>query len=213
MINAHESLKNLTFDDAGKIVREKKMHFYYDCIIFTLNTLTNIAESSSFQELRKAFLETSVDGDRCALLWLSHWAVVQTEAFREHARENEISDHRTDSVARESDNRIDRSEGESLVTAGNCFVLLACMMRETFQGKKDSCFLTRKLEYEEATNQARHIICAQLPGNGTAGVHFIIQILKAFCNYYHYSIGELSSAVVEPIIRLLSDLENMTTVG
>jgi hypothetical protein len=49
-----------------------------------------------------------------------------------------------------------------------------------------------------------------LAENGTSlGVTMIINTLKAFCNYYHLSLGQLSFAVVAPVKKLIQELEDV----
>ena len=187
----------LNFHDIGmdKDLSEKMVHFYYDWTIFTLNIFTNLAESSRFHEVRSVFMNTVIDGSRCALLWLTDWAVTETHAFRDQTIE---SNEPATEVS--PDHRLDRREGESLVTAGNAFILLTCMMRKTSKFREDA-------------DQARNIIFGRLPMDvrltGQGQINFIIKTLTAFCNYYHYSIGDLSAAVIGPVKLLLSELEEM----
>jgi hypothetical protein len=37
--------------------------------------------------------------------------------------------------------------------------------------------------------------------------------LKAFCNFYHYSLGDLSVAIVAPVGQLITELERMQGQG
>jgi hypothetical protein len=41
----------------------------------------------------------------------------------------------------------------------------------------------------------------------TTGVTLIINTLKAFCNFYHYKMGDLSVAIVTPVKKLIDKLE------
>ena len=41
------------------------------------------------------------------------------------------------------------------------------------------------------------------------GITLMIKTLKAFCNFYHFSIGPLSVAIVTPVLKLIKDLENI----
>ena len=43
-------------------------------------------------------------------------------------------------------------------------------------------------------------------------LEFITKTLKAFLNLYHYSVGELSVAVVAPVKHLIEDLNKMMMV-
>ena len=45
----------------------------------------------------------------------------------------------------------------------------------------------------------------------TKDVTFIINTLKAFCNFYHYAIGDLSVAVVAPVKTLIEKLDALKT--
>ena len=40
----------------------------------------------------------------------------------------------------------------------------------------------------------------------------MIKTLKAFCNFYHYSVGDLSVAVIAPVVKLIAGLEKIDMV-
>jgi len=193
IIQAQNDMTEGLLKTCEKNLKEKRLQFFYDSFIFTLNILTNIAESSSCHEVRKAFLDTTINGEQIALIWLVQWSLAQTERFRDSV----------DLDRNGNDNKMDRSEGETLVTAGNCFILLACLM----------CRSRRNWEEEDGElkikQQVKRMICSQFLGTENFMIEFIIKTLKAFCNYYHYSIGELSVAVIAPVTNIISELENM----
>jgi len=211
----------------------------YDTIIFCLNTLTNVAETSELLErvqrelLSAAVLveeEEKLEDDDCsfdskeslsiesketilaekpALQWLSEWLVKETETFRDlivkgtFGKKNESDTEKTNGNQSSEERMLMKHEEESLVLAGNGFVLLACLM-------KDSSSLTtnkRSLSAHVRTN-----ILSKMPSDEDTeviGVTFMIKTLKAFLNFYHYSIGDLSVAVVEPVLKLISELKKL----
>jgi len=51
-------------------------------------------------------------------------------------------------------------------------------------------------------------ILSKLPGDSNiAKMSFLINTLKAFCNFYHMTVGDLSVAVVAPVKKLMERLE------
>ena len=97
------------------------------------------------------------------------------------------------------------SEEDRLVAAGNACVLLACLMTEPEEISEEP----------ESTNTIRNLIIEQMPKHedgSSTGVTMIINTLRAFCNFYHYSLGELSVAVVTPVKKLIQELEDLQAV-
>lgn len=167
----------------------------YDAVIFCLNTLTNVVESGG---TRKTFAEMVVpgsDGNEPFLAWLSRWLVSQTTSFRDAV----IGSTFGSSPSKHASRQLDSQEDERLVTAGNGFVFLACLM---IDGGGDNS------ADSAATSKIRDLVLAELPGdNGDASLTFVKNSLKAFCNFYHYSVGDLSVAVVAPVKKLIEQLE------
>ena len=93
-------------------------------------------------------------------------------------------------------------EEANLVTAGNGFVLLAYLLTDGGGGDRDGA-----PSDATAATAVRDAILAELPGAG--GVRFAINTTKAFCNFYHFSVGDLSVAVIAPVVKLIRGLEAM----
>jgi hypothetical protein len=88
-------------------------------------------------------------------------------------------------------------EEENLMIAGNGFVLLVCLLLSQ-EGNA----------HGDTTRQLRDIIMANLPGSGMSDkIAFLKNSLKAFCNLYHYKIGDLAVAVVTPVKNLMLQLD------
>ena len=65
---------------------------------------------------------------------------------------------------------------------------------------------------DETTSAIRRLILEEMPSdkNGKpTGVALIINTLKAFCNFYHFSLGELSMAIVEPVKQLIYQMSDI----
>ena len=65
---------------------------------------------------------------------------------------------------------------------------------------------------DEDTSKIRQTILSEMPMDARGrriGVTLIIKTLKAFCNFYHYSIGDLSVAIVAPVLKLIRGLESI----
>jgi len=91
--------------------------------------------------------------------------------------------------------RLEKQEEEHLVLAGNGCCLLACLL---LQGDDD----------------LRQTIWKGLPGDDrTNKLQFVSYTLRAFCNFYRFSIGDLSVAVVQPIQTLLEQMEKRERDG
>ena len=107
-----------------------------------------------------------------------------------------------------------KEEEESLVLAGNGFTFLVWFMKQPQNADKISlCDSNRTsldlMEHEQKNNNelaiTRQQIFSLMPYS--KGKLYISNTLKAFSNYYHYSIGELSFAVVAPVRKLIIELE------
>ncbi|KAG7366777.1 hypothetical protein IV203_029447 [Nitzschia inconspicua] len=201
---------------------EHDMH-RYDCTIFCFNTLANVIEGRG---VRKVLSEMTVQPESLGaiswLKWLCQWFAKQTESF--HTELMSIGKDRriqgsakqvtpavtiksykrngTNHTSNEQDAELHKHEEEKLVAAGNCCVLLACIMTEpeNDDGTDFSTIAVRKLIVEEMPES----IDGEQPG-----ISMIINTLKAFCNFYHLSLGELSLAVVAPVKKLILELEEV----
>ena len=188
--------------DSGIMSKAGAQHIY-DSIIFCLNTLTNTLETTSSFNMCKGLvsLELSNMNDitnkksENALSWLSSWVVDQTLPFRDAVMDAILP---TTKVSR----GLKSSEDEYLLTAGNGFVLLACFLRE-------DVFMSCDNPGKDITTKVRKLIMENIPTNEEGKLVLAINTLKAFCNFYRYSIGELSVAVVDPVLKLVTVLENV----
>jgi hypothetical protein len=133
------------------------------------------------------------DSDHMFLSWLTTWLVGETGSFREAVVASTLGNAQSN----HADRKLENEEDERLVTAGNGFVLLACLM-------------LHKNGDTQGTTQVRAVrqtILSKLPGDNAGDkVTFVQNTLTAFCNFYHYSIGDLSVAVVAPVKKLIAEL-------
>ena len=183
----------------------------YDVVIFCLNTLTNVVEMASFTGARQkiANLKLEVDGKKIsALSWVASWLTDQTTSYRDAMMTGSFGEGdsaRGNSFTPEEANEhrdLEKHEEEYLVTAGNGFILLACLMKPIEEGPN----------VDEDTSKIRQTILSEMPMDARGrriGVTLIIKTLKAFCNFYHYSIGDLSVAIVAPVLKLIRGLESI----
>lgn len=192
----------------------------YDCTIFCFNTLANVIEGAG---VRRILAETmaplrSESGPSCRvtwLRWLCRWLVKQTESFHDdilaigktgqqacHSRVAQQTSPIMESVEKNktTSKELQKHEEEKLVAAGNGCVLLACLMTEPESEDPESSATIRRLIIDEMP---------LLPDGSSSGVAMIINTLKAFCNYYHLSLCDMSVAVVAPVKKLIRQLEEL----
>lgn len=171
----------------------------YDSTIFCLNTLANIIEASDVRRLLAEITVPTASGDQeLWIQWLCKWLVQQTEGFRDAI----LSIGREEAGSQESERELEKNEEEKLLAAGNSCVLLACLMMEPDEVPEEP----------ESTSIIRKIIVEQMPldkGGKSTGVTMLINTLKAFCNFYHFSLGELSLAIVGPVKKLIDGLQEL----
>ena len=175
----------------------------FDEIVYCLNILTNIVEVIPTPS--KSMIQAIIlNGDDvcCAepntnlsgLTWLTRWIVSLTSGFKNSVLNGNfgIDEPGPD----DNDEDFETREQGNLVTAGNGFVLLACLLIH------DDNTLPHNL---------RSSILAELPSENenTGGIQFMINTLKAFCNLYHCSVGDLSVAVIAPVVKLITGLEQI----
>eukprot|EP00978_Attheya_sp_CCMP212_P047424 scaffold421360_cov57-Attheya_sp.AAC.5 len=227
MVHMHQKLRSFTH--AMDQDKNRYIHHCYDVIIFCLNTLTNLVETSDSQQViaglefvePEPIIMTSSDvaytndfgGGSSkkihAVKWLSRWLVSQTESYRDAVMKGKFGakeepNHRIideKAVVSEPEHQrdLEKHEEEFLVTAGNGFILLTCLMRHRGQCYSDAI--------DEAVQKLRKSVISEMPQQ--TGVTLMIKTLKAFCNFYHFSIGDLSVAVVEPVMKLIVELEKI----
>lgn len=174
----------------------------YDGIIFCLNSLTNLLETASYQVVCKLIMQTAIaSNDQSkkfvdALPWISRWTVDQTAPFRDAV----MSGISGESCSDENKRDLKHEEDEFLITAGNGFILLACLLGV----HKNATFCE-----SDTTSKIRSIIFGSIPKHENL-LLLMINTLKAFCNYYRYSVGDLSVAVITPVLHLITGLERMS---
>lgn len=189
---------------AGIDVTQKNV---FDAIVFSLNIITNVLETSSSSRARDIAFHLLLQSKDCKqafplLSWLTQWVVSQTSTFQDVVSMNIFGDKKNNSDDLHDPKRdLERHEDEFLVQAGNGFILLACFLVGESGDDVNICDLDDKIRSEIMTAMPKD-------ENGKSmGLNLIVNTLKAFCNYYRYSIGELSVAVVEPVLRLIRKLE------
>ena len=180
------TIKN-SFENNSDLLDQK---FIYDCRIFCLNILANATETCRSARSSLSKLEVSTKGvTEPAMKWLTKWLIQQTSPFHSMIVSGNIDC--------EQDNDFAAGDEESLVTAGNGFVFLACFMK--------GC------GFEKDDLSMRKMILTELPEvkGDSKRVSFITRTLKAFLNFYHISVGALSVAVVSPVLTLIKELEEL----
>ena len=172
----------------------------YDATVFCLNILANYIESGGScrivtkMSILQPFPE-AVSSGSCTLFlqWLTRWLVDETISFREAVVESTFGS----SPSKHQDRQLDAQEDEKLVIAGNGFVLLCCLLVDDDNSNHGSL--------ESAAN----IILKELPGTSCdSKLTYLKNTLKAFCNFYHFSIGDLSLAIVAPVKQLMKRLDS-----
>lgn len=176
--------------------------YWYDTTIFCLNTLTNIVEM--VPHTAKHLIEHIVVTDEGinAVSWLTRWVVSTTSGFQKSVMKGSFgSDHGDREHSADSDELKAGEEG-NLVTAGNGFVLLAYLMLDDDSSSSSS-------------SSIRMAVLKELPidaSGSSGGIQFMMKTLKAFCNFYHYSVGDLSVAVIAPVVKLIAGLQKLDVV-
>ena len=176
----------------------------YDAIIFCLNILANFIESGGSCRIvaempilqRQTGMYTINGGCIRFLQWLTRWLVNETTSFREAVVESTFGS----SPSKHHDRQLDAQEDEKLVIAGNGFVLLCCLLLDDDKSNDDNY---------GPSETAASVILNELPGtNRHLKLTYIKNTLKAFCNFYHFSIGDLSLAIVAPVKQLIQRLDS-----
>ena len=91
-----------------------------------------------------------------------------------------------------------KHEEEQLITACNGFISLACLMIQSNVKDYQLSAKIRKLILEDL----------QLSKN-CGGLQLLKNALKAFCNFYHSSLGDLRMAIVAPVTGIITEVETM----
>jgi hypothetical protein len=186
----------------GAVLSQGDEKHRYDSTVFCLNTLANIVLEEG--NIRGLLAELKIprkreSGEKSWLKWLCRWLVNQTESFQDAVLGND-RDQKASASARNTARVLKNQEEDRLVAAGNGCVLLACLITEPDVVSEEP----------ESTTAIRQTILEEMPRNQdgtTTGVTLIINTLKAFCNFYHYKMGDLSVAIVTPVKKLIDKLE------
>jgi hypothetical protein len=154
------------------------------------------------------------------LQWLTSWiARLIKEAFRSSFLDRAVSKgHSVDqnNHASSDEDLLSRKEEECLVMAGHGCILLAWLMKtncsqETNNNSSNGgdndfySLLIRRFVIQELNQLVA--ITKHSDSNDDCAIDVMVRTLKAFINYYLYSVGEASIVVVAPIAQLISDLE------
>jgi hypothetical protein len=174
--------------------------------------MTNMVEMAP-SETRNMF-EKIVVNECSGLTWLTRWVVSKTLGFRDSLMKGSFGSNAcaTDDggigLVERADSGLESGEEENLVTSGNGFVLLAYLIVEECDSPSSS--------WTSSLQGIRDCILKELPINDedgeSGGIQYIIKVLKAFCNFYHYSVGDLSVAVIAPVVKLITGLEKMNII-
>jgi hypothetical protein len=192
----------------GTVLSQGDEKHRYDSTVFCLNTLANIVLEEGHIGGLLADLKIPrkhESGEKSWLKWLCRWLVNQTESFQDAVLGND-RDKKASASARNTTRILKNQEEDRLVVAGNGCVLLACLITEPDIVSDEP----------ESTTGIRQTILEEMPRNQdgtTTGVTLIINTLKAFCNFYHYSLGALSVAIVTPVKKLIDELEQIQVVS
>jgi hypothetical protein len=125
---------------------------------------------------------------------------------------------------KKEDDVLSQKEVECLVLAGNGCILLTWLMKKPGMDQTHSQEQNNNHSYNVcSTSWNRDVCCIVIPEltqvvllgiqdhneiNENA-IDVVVKTLKAFLNYYVFSVGETSIVVVDPILKLVSDLEAM----
>jgi len=218
----------LDFDVGNNSSEGKKS--VYDSIIYCMNILTNAldlpGETGEMAQLEMLSINFSkrvenqiVKGQdqmhsvaNPAALFIANWATRQTAPFRRELGTSRVQAATDEKSKSDDENTLSHLEEESLVLAGNGFILLTMLILDRKDGTlayKDTVLRMRESVLAEISLQANLVSSSQLMHPLVPAFDFVSNTLKAFVNYYHYSVGALSVAVVAPVVKLLAALDDM----
>jgi hypothetical protein len=173
----------------------------YDVIIFCLNTLSNTMDVYNARDniLELNLPETGLampDSNQTIIFlsWLARWLVSETESFRDIIMQGTFGASSTNKVESRD---LQKDEEESLVVSGHGMVVLACAMTTA---------------RTENLARIKELVIKEMPlreNGASSGLLLVKNTLKAFCNFYRFSLGELSVAVVDPVRNLLAKLDEI----
>ncbi|OEU22474.1 hypothetical protein FRACYDRAFT_267291 [Fragilariopsis cylindrus CCMP1102] len=186
----------------------------YDCALFCLTTFANIIEGSDICRMLTEINVVLQSGSSISWLkWLCQWIVKQTDSFREEIlaigntkASNEDTNERnnnSNNTSNDEDEGLHKHEEENLVAAGNGCVVLACLITEPNNDDPESSVTIQTL------------IKDQMPPNkdgSSSDLTLIVNTLKAYCNYYHISMGQVSFAIIAPVKKLIEELDDIIKV-
>jgi hypothetical protein len=195
------SLKRLTDHDMHR----------YDCALFCLTTFANIIEGSDICRMLTEINVVLQSGSSISWLkWLCQWIVKQTDSFREEilaigstkasSKDTNERNNNSNNTSNDEDEGLHKHEEENLVAAGNGCVVLACLITEPNNDDPESSVTIQTL------------IKDQMPPNkdgSSSDLTLIVNTLKAYCNYYHISMGQVSFAIIAPVKKLIEELDDI----
>ena len=195
------SLKRLTDHDMHR----------YDCALFCLTTFANIIEGSDICRMLTEINVVLQSGSSISWLkWLCQWIVKQTDSFREEIlaigntkasnKDTNERNNNSNNTSNDEDEGLHKHEEENLVAAGNGCVVLACLITEPNNDDPESSVTIQTL------------IKDQMPPNkdgSSSDLTLIVNTLKAYCNYYHISMGQVSFAIIAPVKKLIEELDDI----
>ena len=173
----------------------------YDIAIFCLNTMTNMINTPGASGIVATYQIRSIQPSSSFLTWMTRWLVSETTAFREGLLHGTFGEKSESQVQRELSDDLDDEAREHLVTAGNGFIFLSCLMTSPQTGAD-----------QQIQELSRKRILQELPVGGDErrnGVSFVKNTLRAFCNFYHYSVGAMSVAIIAPVKELIDRLDEI----
>jgi len=183
----------------------------YDGTIFCLTTLANVIEGSGIRRgLMKIEIRLQSGVSLSWLTWLCKWVVEQTELFQDEllsigsknkrSNSSDVINSTGSAFAVDQDKELQKHEEDKLIAAGNGCVVLACLMTEADDDDSECSSVIRKLVEEEMPFD---------PERNSSPLALVMNTMKAYCNYYHMSMGQMSFAVVAPVKKLINDLEEV----
>jgi len=192
----------------SKSATDHDMH-HYDGAVFCLTTLANVTEGAGIGRML-AEIEVTLNSGKTSswLEWLCQWTINRTETFQHEilsiGNTSKSKKNIVESAAADSTNgEFQQDDVENLLAAGNGCVVLACLITEPDDDDLES------------SKNVRNLIMKQMPLNSdgsSSGLSFVVNTLKAYCNYYHMSMGHMSVAVVAPVKQLIVELEEVAQI-
>ena len=188
----------------------------FDASICCLNILANVLETGQvgvevrswmLRPLKTTMTSASAGGKSESdsgsssssswLTWFSKWVVHKTESFRD----NLVTPGSKRKHPSDSEEDVPSYRDEDVVAAGNGCVLLACLLLSSDDDQEDNDDDDNSVTQDESL---RTMILDEIPNSD---VRFIINCMRAFCNFYAATVGQLSVAIVLPVQKLISQLE------